>query len=596
MKVGKFITPLTSIGIIFLIFPFLVKNPYWLNLISLLEIYILVGLGLNMLLGNTGQASLGHGAVYGIGAYTSAILMVDYGFPFWMGIISSVIIAGIVGLLLSLISFRLHGFYLAMVTMAFAIIIERALVNFGWLTHGAEGIVNIPKASFGTWTLSPTYYNLFIAFVLFLGIWIVRNLANSDFGRVCWAIHRNEITASCLGVNVYKAKIHVFIISCVFAGIGGVLYAHLNEYISPDTFSLELSFFFALVVIVGGMGSFWGPFLGSFALLILPETLNVFQQFKLLIYGFLLLFCIILLPKGFVGLVDKLRAKKNIKMQQGSEKVRDKDFLETQILKVNRGKEILKICDIYKVFGGLTALNGLTLSVQEGSIHSLIGPNGSGKTTLLNVVSSLYKPDNGRIFFKERDVTGLSPHRIAALGIGRTFQNVSIYPDLTVIENILLGFHTSQKAGLFSKSFNLPRSRREEERMKDQASDLAALIGLREHLFKPAGTLEHNQKRFLEIARALGGKPSLLLLDEPGAGLGADELPFLKRLISRLRDMGISLLIIEHHIDFVVDVSDVISVLNYGEKIAEGSPNQIVKNQDVIEAYLGIMEDSVAET
>jgi len=594
MKHIKFITPLRIIAIIVLIIPFLVRNPYWLNLICLLIIYILVTIGLNMLLGYAGQASLGHGAVYGIGAYTSVILVANYGFPFLIGFVGSAMIPAIVGLLLSLIAFRLHGFYLAMVTMAFAIIIERVLVNFDSLTRGAVGFVNIPGASFGAWNLSFTSYYFVLAFFLISGTWIIKNLIKSDFGRVCKAIHFNEVTAGCLGVNVYKLKIQLFVISSIFAGIGGMLYAHLTKYISPDTFSLEISFFFTLVVIVGGMGSFWGPFLGSCALLLLPECLHVFQEFKLLIYGFLLLLCIVFLPKGLISLVDKFFTKKISGTDQSLRGVSTGSLEGIQIPKVKGGKEILMVCDISKHFGGITALNGVTLNVREGNIHGLIGPNGSGKTTLLDVISSLYKPDSGQIFFKEQELTHLSPHRVASLGIGRTFQNLSIYPDLTVLENIMLGFHTVQKAGLFSKSFNLPQQRREEEMMKDFASSLAAFVGLEGNLFNTAETLKHNQRRFLEIARALCLKPSLILLDEPGAGLATDELLFLKKLITRIRDMGISLLIIEHHIDVIVDVSNVISVLNYGVKIAEGPPAEIIKNQDVIEAYLGIMENPVA--
>jgi branched-chain amino acid transport system permease protein len=271
---------------------------------------------------------------------------------------------------------------------------------------------------------------------------------------------------------------------------------------------------------------------------------------------------------------------------------RDTSFITHPL--IQKDSEILRISGITKSFGELTALDDVSLSVMEGSIHGLIGPNGSGKTTLVNTVSSTYTPNAGQIFFRDRDITFLSPYKIAKLGIGRTFQNISIYPDLTVLDNILIGFHNAQQTGTFSRAFDLSRARRDEKRMREQATSLATLVGLEEHLLTPAATLGHNQKRFLEIARALGLKPALILLDEPGAGLSGEELLFLQKLIARIKDMGISVLLIEHHVEFVINVSDVITVLNHGVQIANGSPAEIVKNQDVIEAYLGIREGSDA--
>jgi branched-chain amino acid transport system permease protein len=590
MNFRRFITPVRIVAFAVIIVPILIRNPYWLNLIALLEIYTLVSLGLSLILGYAGQALLGLGAVYGIGAYTSAILIVDYSLPFYLALLAAMGVAGVVGLLLSLISARLQGFYLAMVTIAFAIIFERALVNFESLSHGAEGLVNIPPAFLGSWIFSPIEYYYLIAAVLIMGTWITWNLTESDFGRICLAMHGNQSTAGILGINIYKLKYQVFFIGCVFAGLGGALYAHLTRYVSPDSFSLEISFFFSLVVIVGGMGSFWGPFLGAVGLLFLPETLHVFQEFKLLVYGFILLICIVMLPKGLVSLPDRFRKKKIPEASRGSVSMEGGTLVAPQI-SIQHDREILRILGVSKSFGELTALNDVSLSIKEGSIHGLIGPNGSGKTTLLNTISSTYKPDGGQIFFKDRDITLFRPHKIATLGIGRTFQNISVYPEMNVLDNILVGLHNFQPTNTLSKAFDLPRARRHEERIRESAQKLATLVGLKAHLSTPAGALGHNHKRFLEIARALGPQPSLILLDEPGAGLSGEELLFLHKLISHISNMGISILLIEHHVEFVIDVSDFITVLNYGVKIADGSPAEITNNQAVIEAYLGIQED-----
>ena len=593
MNSRRFITPVRTIALAVLVVPVLIQNPYWLNLISLLEIYILVSLGMNLIMGYAGQASLGHGAVYGVGAYTSGILVVDYGCPFFLALPASMAVSGMVGFLLSMISARLQGFYLAMVTIAFAIIFERTLVNFESLTHGAEGLINIPPAFLGSWSLSPVDYYYLIAAVLILGTWITKNLIESDFGRSCVAIHGNQSTAGTLGINVYRLKHQVFFIGCVFAGLGGGLYAHLAQYISPDSFSLEMSFFFSLVVIVGGMGSFWGPFVGAIGLLFLPEMLHVFQEYKMLVYGFLLLACIVLLPKGLVSLPDKIRNKKISETRYDPLRMEPDNFTVSQ-MPTQAGREILRISGLSKSFGELTALDQVSFGVRQGSIHGLIGPNGSGKTTLVNTISSTYKPDKGQIYFNDRDVTYLPSYKIAQLGISRTFQKISIYPDLTVLDNILIGHHASQQTGTFSKAFDLPRSRRDERRMRKQATRSAALVGLEGQLLTPAGELGHNQKRFMEIARALSLNPALILLDEPGAGLSGEELLFLRKLILRLRDMNISILLIEHHVEFVIDVSDVITVLNYGVKIAEGPPAEITRNPAVLEAYLGFSEEANA--
>jgi len=429
--------------------------------------------------------------------------------------------------------------------------------------------------------------------VLILGTWITKNLTESAFGRSCVAIHGNQSTAGTMGINVYRLKHQIFFIGCVFAGLGGALYAHLAQYISPDSFSLEMSFFFSLIVIVGGMGSFWGPFVGAIGLLFLPEMLHVFQEYKLLVYGLLLLACIILLPKGLVSLPDKFRNKKIPETRRNPLRV-EPDNMATSQIPTRPGREILKISGLSKSFGELTALDQVSFGVRQGSIHGLIGPNGSGKTTLVNMISSTYKPDKGQIYFNDRDVTYLPPYKIAQLGISRTFQNISIYPDLTVLDNILIGHHAAQQTGTFSKAFDLPRARRDERSMREQAASSAKLVGLEGHLLTPAGDLGHNQKRFMEIARALALNPALILLDEPGAGLSGEELLFLRKLLSRIRDMNISILLIEHHVEFVIDVSDVITVLNYGVKIAEGPPAEISGNPAVLEAYLGFSEEADA--
>ena len=414
-------------------------------------------------------------------------------------------------------------------------------------------------------------------------------MIESDFGRSCLAMHSNQSTAAILGINTSKLKHQVFLTGCIFAGLGGALYAHLTRYVSPDSFSLEISFFFSLVVIVGGMGSFWGPFLGAVVLLLLPETLHVFQEFKLLVYGFILLVCIVMLPKGLVRLPDRFRKKRVAGSSRGSVSM-EQPIVATPQNPVKRDRVILRVLGVSKSFGKLTALNDVSLSVKEGSVHGLIGPNGSGKTTLVNTISSTYNPDGGQIFFNGRDITAFQPHKIARLGIGRTFQNISVYSELTVLDNILVGLHNFQPTNTLSKAFDLPRARRHEEKIRESAKKLAALVGLEAHLSTPAEALGHNHKRFLEIARALGLRPSLILLDEPGAGLSGEEMIFLHKLISHIRRMGISILLIEHHVEFVIDVSDFITVLNYGVKIAEGSPAEITNNQDVIEAYLGIRE------
>jgi len=579
-----------ALACLVLALPLGLSNQYHLHIVQNMAILFIVACGLNVLVGLTGQKSLGHAGFYAVGAYTSALFTANLGAPVWLGMAAALVTSAFFGLLLAGPALRVKGPYLSMVTIAFGIAIEKAATEWQDLTGGPQGIYGVPPLSLAGMHLGPRSYTVVILALALLGGVLAANLTRSRFGRAFVALKESEVASESLGVSVYANKVLAFVISAVYAGLAGALFAHQNQYINSEIFTFELSIFFLIVVLFGGSGSLAGPVIGAAALTLFQENLSFLYKYHLFLYGGLLLFSVVVLPEGVAGFLKRLFSRPPAAGVATEHRLSAPPRFVGR--EVSRGpapgaQPILEARGVTKLFGGLTAVSGLDLDVTPGAVHGLIGPNGSGKSTFLNLLSGFYKATQGEIRLAGQRIDGLPVNRIARLGIGRTFQHIEIFKDMSVLDNVKVGFHARGGSQLPATLLQLPSSRARERDIADKAHEVLAFLGLESLAESPARNLSHGHQRLLGIGRALATAPRLLLLDEPAAGLVHHEINDLKDIIARLRDLGMAVLLVEHHMELVMDVCSAITVLNYGQKIAEGAPEAIQNNEQVIQAYLG---------
>ena len=588
-----------------LILPRLVTSNYWMNLINLSISLAVACLGLNIVLGYAGQLSLAQAAFWGVGAYTSAILTTQLGLPVWAGMFAAFFVAAFFGILLGIPTLKLSGHYLAMATIGFGIILQLILVNAIWLTKGSDGITKIPSPWIGSHELKAPGEFFYVAAVsLILFTWGAIHLKDSRVGRAFMAIRENEMAAGTAGVDTTYYKVMAFSLSAGYAGFGGWLFAHsCSHYISPDTFSFEQSVIMLVMAVLGGNGSAIGSIVGAILLTLLPEVLRFLKDSYMMVYAAGIVLIMIFMPSGIAGLVKKHARQPAVAgvvecrfdggpAGCGSSRRRENSGGKPHAFSIEdctgSGEVLLRVKGLAKHFGGLKAVDGVDMEVRRGEIQALIGPNGSGKTTILNMLSGLYVPTSGEIALDGAVVTGQKPHVITAHGVARTFQNIRLFGELTVLDNVLIGQHSRSKAGLAASILRPGSQRTEEAALRLKALEALEFVGLRGKEFAEAKSLPYGRQRVLELARALVSDPKLLLLDEPAAGLNAAETEALVELLFQIRDRGITILLVEHDMSLVMNVSDHITVLNFGKKIAEGSADEVEHNQEVIDAYLGM--------
>jgi ABC-type branched-subunit amino acid transport system ATPase component/ABC-type branched-subunit amino acid transport system permease subunit len=576
------------------IIPLLTSNTYYLYVAISVGLLTIVTAGLNVLVGFTGQTSLGHAGLYAFGAYTAALCVTRAGMDEWAAIAAAVLITSGVGAAVAAAALRVSGPYLAMVTIAFGLIVEGTLIEWGTVTGGPGGIFNIPKPA-----LRAHYWTVMLAAAL--ALWLTANLRRSAWGRAFLAVKSSEVAAESLGLSSYYVRIVAFTVSAAFTGAAGALFTFLNGYISPDSFTLQTSIVFLLALLFGGLGRIAGPVAGSLALTILPELLTRLLDYRLILYGALLLVSIYWLPEGVIGKLSRGRraAPRPSPLpsrqwgkgaahplpqwvgEQGEEATRAEGTTGAE-------GALLTANGVSLSFGGVAALSDVGLTVGTRNVHALIGPNGAGKTSLLNVLSGFYAADAGSIALAGRSIVGRQPYAVARRGIARTFQTAQLFGGLSARENVSVGIAGPRLGTVWGALAGTPGARARDAAIQVRAQALLEALGLGDVAEEPAETLAAGLRRRLEIARALATGPLLLMLDEPAAGLSPAEIAALDEQLTALRKQGgPAVILVEHHMDLVMAVSDRITVLDYGRVIADGAPDAIRRDRAVIEAYLG---------
>ncbi|MDB5890072.1 MAG: branched-chain amino acid transporter permease [Polaromonas sp.] len=563
---------------------------------SFVLINVLIAQSINLLTGVAGQISLGHAAFLGIGAYTSALLMKTWGVPLPVALVAATLLSAAAGWLLSFAAGRVREFYLAMMTLGFGMIFYELVREWTAVTGGVAGLSGVPAPSLKTLSLNgyamgPVAYFQFMLAVTAVVMWQLRNFQTSTYGRAFFAIHASEVAAGSIGVARVGTKREAYTISAALTGLAGGFYAHLVGYLGPESFGLHRSVEALVMAVVGGLGSLSGPVLGAIVFTYLPEKLQFFADWQFMVYGLLLMVSFVLLPKGLAGLLLPRSRYIKASAQTGAQKLADKNSgirsPAAPVTSETSGAALLVAKDIGLSFLGLRALDGVTLEIRPGQIIGLVGPNGSGKSTLVNVISGIYRPGAGTVTFDGKPISGLFDHEVARLGVLRTFQDPRLVPAFTVRENVLLGMHRLYRQGRVAAALNLPSAHREEAEMLERVNEALALAGLTALADMPVKDLPYGDQRMTELSRVLVADPRVVLLDEPAAGLSEGELVRLADVIRVLKGRGVSVVLIEHHMDFLDDLVDDVVVLDAGKMIYQGGMEGMYRNPAVIAAYLG---------
>jgi branched-chain amino acid transport system permease protein len=545
---------------------------YILNILMQATTFAIAVFGLSVVLGLCGQINLAQAAFFGFGAYAVGIGTTDLHLSYWLCLVGGCVIALAAGAFLGASTLRLGGHYLAMVTISFQQIVTLVMINAIGLTHGPDGVSNIGRPSL--FPTSQGYLAFCVAMLAIVG-YFVWHLPDTRLGRAMRAVRDNELAAGVNGIDIFRTKVYAFALCAALGGLAGGLFAGGFAYVSPDQFSFAESIVFLTMSLLGGVASPIGSAIGTGLLILIPEWLRFLKSIPglyLAIYGLFVILIIRFMPDGIWGFVsvglNRLRSKTPTPPATAT--------LQLKPATVG-GDIVLEVSGLAKYFGGLKAVDGVDIQVKRGSVHALIGPNGSGKTTTLNVLSGLYKATSGRIVLDGTDITNMPPHLRTAAGLGRTFQNIRLFRSMTALENVEIGAERPGNTMIGDNGGALT----------ERAMEALTFVGLGSRANELITSFSYGHQRLIEIARALAANPTLLLLDEPAAGLNSTEKLELHELLKRIAAQGLTILIIDHDMTLVSEAAQHITVLNFGRRIADGESMAVLRHPDVVSAYLG---------
>ena len=564
---------------------------FWITQLNYIGIASLAVLGLVLLTGVGGLTSFGQAAFVGIGAYTTAYLSASLDWSPWLSLLVGLGITAISALVLGWITLRMSGHYLPLATIAWGLSLYYTMGNLDALGK-YDGILNVPGLSISDWKIGQQrVYLLFTWAVLLLACLGLQRLLDSRSGRAIRALRTGSSMAEAMGVNTLRYKIGIFVIAALLACVSGWLYAHFQRAVNPAPFGLRIGIEYLFMAVMGGAGFVWGAIAGTAITTLLADQLQVLLpklighngNYEVIVFGVVLVLVLKYAPDGIWAFVDRqLPAAPRRDDASGG-------WVNAAALsaraKPATDEVVLNVQDIRKEFGGLVAVNNISFTVRAGQIMGLIGPNGAGKSTTFNLITGVLTPTSGQVSYRGENITGLAARGVAQRGISRTFQHVKLIADMTVLENVALGAHLRGDKGALSAILRLDKV--EEQRLFKEAAAQLTRVGMGEQLHELAGNLPMGSQRLLEIARALCNDPALLLLDEPAAGLRYKEKQALIEVLRQLRSQGMSILLVEHDMDLVMDVCDRMVVMEFGTRLIEGTPPEIQTSPAVRAAYLG---------